>query len=106
MVAFMGATHKRRVFFFFEQGRVPKDPDTALNLSGGVTEYIEGLQENENYNQAPTLCKQDPTTKHKNAIRSFTTTLASSPPVAASNLIAGDGTTWDENTEECHASRG
>jgi hypothetical protein len=92
------------LFFFFEQGRDPKDPGAALICSGGVTTYREDLLKIRNYNHILRKCKKDPTTNQQKAIESITTLLASELADAASNLVAGDKTTWDEAAEERHAA--
>jgi hypothetical protein len=94
----------RLFIFFFEQGRVPKDPDAALIYSGGVTNYREDLLKIRNYKHILRRCKKDPTTNQQKAIESITTLLASELADAASNLVAGDETTWDEAAEERHAA--
>jgi hypothetical protein len=80
-------------FFFLNKGSVPKDLDTAINLSGGITEYREDHKVNKNYNQALTECKQDPKVKKKKAIRALST--AKPPPRTAIRAVAGDYATWD-----------
>jgi hypothetical protein len=92
------------IYLFFEQGRVPKDPDAALIHSGGVTNYKEDLMKDWNYNHVLRKCKKDPTSNHRKAIESVTTNLASKLADAASNVVTGDDATWDEVVEECHSA--
>jgi hypothetical protein len=86
--------------FFFEPGRVPKNPETALVKAVG-TEIHRGPQEKENYNMILTLSNQDLRKKIKSAIKSYSTTTSVRPQSTAARLVAGDETTWDEASVWC-----